>query len=338
MILRSLCSMPSDSGMRGGFGIIAKYVVPVDVPQSTRLAEALCLLDPKRFPTMSQARSECRKRHVIVNGEPATTTTLASPGDTVDLQRRIMAAQVPPLQAPPFELKVLYEDDSLAVVYKPEGVHSHAGSSSTMDAGITKSDTMAGAVRFLKPSAAGTIGAYYRPKIVHRLDQPTSGLMMVAKTKPAHVALMWRGLAIGKVTKRYAAIVCGNVQGDEGVIDAPIGSQAAETHWKVTARARSSTLGGSHLTELALYPKTGRQHRKPRTQSASRARTNALLLFFAAADPSALPLSVPINSTSIDRSQNCASTAARSSSAAYLAIRVTAARTWAKGSFCRPSS
>ena len=59
------------------------------------------------------------------------------------------------------------------------------------------------------------------------------------------------------------AILSGHVEGDAGHIDLPIHGKAAVTKWRVTRRGRSPSLGGTHLTELSLEPKTGRNHRKP---------------------------------------------------------------------------
>ena len=104
-----------------------------------------------------------------------------------------------------------------------------------------------------------TPGALYRPHCVHRLDKPTSGLLLCAKTKPTLLALQ-RSFAERRVQKRYSAIVGGQVEGDEGEISLEVDGKVAVTRWHVVHRARSLQVGQTHLTELALYPKTGRTH------------------------------------------------------------------------------
>lgn len=111
----------------------------------------------------------------------------------------------------------------------------------------------------VQPPPTGTEDALYRAHCVHRLDKPTSGVMLVAKTKPVQVALQ-RAFAERRISKRYLAIVAGRVEDDSGWIDSPIDDRPAQTSWRVVRRARSLVLGGSHLTELELRPRTGRTH------------------------------------------------------------------------------
>ena len=86
----------------------------------------------------------------------------------------------------------------------------------------------------LRPPPVGTAGALYRPHCVHRLDRPTSGLLLCAKTKPSLLALS-RAFAKRRVRKRYEAIVGGEVAGESGVIDAPIEGRSAQTSWRAWA-------------------------------------------------------------------------------------------------------
>ena len=73
----------------------------------------------------------------------------------------------------------------------------------------------------LAPPPAGTPGALYRPHLVHRLDKPTSGLMLCAKTKPALLALS-KDFAQRRIKKQYRAVVCGRVRGDAGEVGATV--------------------------------------------------------------------------------------------------------------------
>ena len=157
-------------------------------------------------------------------------------------------------------LAVRYEDDHLLVVAKPAGLVVHPGpghaTGTLVNALLGRPGTSL--------SAGG--GAADRPGIVHRLDKDTSGLLLVAKDDPTHLALA-RDLAAHRVERRYLALVQGRLPGDAGTVDAPIarhprdrkrmavvdGGRPAVTHWKVL-----ETLPAVQLLEASL--ETGRTH------------------------------------------------------------------------------
>ena len=111
-----------------------------------------------------------------------------------------------------------------------------------------------------RPSApCAAASALYRPHLCHRLDKPTHGLLLCAKTRDALLGAQ-RAFAERRVRKRYTAVVCGRVEGENGEIDSDLDGRSAITAWRVVGRHRSLRLGGGHLTQLALYPRTGRTH------------------------------------------------------------------------------
>lgn len=139
---------------RASHGIVASYAVPSH--RATRVDNALQSLDPERFPSASRAKRECRDRFVLVNGKVVKDpSTLVSAGDEISLQRRLKGGDVLKRVAP-FALDVLYEDNALAVVYKPEGIytHPHPGAPCAEHA-----RSMATAVKWLPPAVSGTVGA-----------------------------------------------------------------------------------------------------------------------------------------------------------------------------------
>jgi 23S rRNA pseudouridine1911/1915/1917 synthase len=154
---------------------------------------------------------------------------------------------------------VVYEDNSLLVIDKPAGlvVHPAAGN---------YRGTLVNALLFHCQDLSG-IGGVRRPGIVHRLDKGTSGLMVVAKSDAAH-----QGLAAQfkkhEVKKTYGTLVYGDLAGETGVIDAPVGrdrldrkkmstrsrrGKEALTYWHVCER-----YGG--VTLLRVDIETGRTH------------------------------------------------------------------------------
>lgn len=110
---------------------------------------------------------------------------------------------------PPFELPVVYEDDHFAIVNKPAGIVCY---SQRNDKGSLSSHgimTVRNALPFaLKPPKRGTLSIIRRPVGVHRLDKPTSGLLLIAKTKPAMLDLSTQ-FADRRIKKTYTAIVNG---------------------------------------------------------------------------------------------------------------------------------
>jgi 23S rRNA pseudouridine1911/1915/1917 synthase len=115
--------------------------------------------------------------------------------------------------------------------------------------------------------ALSPLGAPARPGIVHRLDKGTSGLLVVAKTAPAHLQLA-RALASREIARRYWALVWGAPAEDRGRIDRPLarsrsdrrrmrvvaeGGRSAATRWDVLWR-------GGGVSALALTLETGRTH------------------------------------------------------------------------------
>ena len=152
-------------------------------------------------------------------------------------------------------LKLLHIDAALLVVAKPAGMLSVPG----LHEGLH--DNLTTHVQALHADA----------RVVHRLDQATSGLMLFARG-----AAMQRALSMAfearQVQKHYVAIVWGQVDGDAGSIDAPLIAdwpnrprqrvdlqhrKPALTHWRVLERVLK---GSAHTTRLELQPITGRTH------------------------------------------------------------------------------
>lgn len=194
---------------------------------------------------------------VEVDGKPAKANYKVSESNRVVLHipEPEDAAIVP--EAIPLE--VLYEDSDLIVINKPRGmvVHPAPGHSS---------GTVVNALMHHCKDLSG-INGMIRPGIVHRIDKDTTGLLMAAKNDLAHISLAEQ-LKEHTVTRKYIALVHGNLPHDQGTIDAPIGrdskdrklfavternSRHAVTHFVVLER-----LGDYTIVELQL--ETGRTH------------------------------------------------------------------------------
>ena len=157
------------------------------------------------------------------------------------------------------DLDIVYEDEDVIVVNKPNGMVVHPAIGN-------KSGTLVNGLLYYSKNLS-TINGEFRPGIVHRIDAYTTGLLMVAKNDKAHQILA-KQLEEKKTTRKYIALVWGVVNTDTGTIDAPIGrdlhdrkkmavtdvnAKDAITHFKVIERYASTT-----LIELSL--ETGRTH------------------------------------------------------------------------------
>lgn len=204
----------------------------------------------------SQANLAIKEGTVLVNGRTQKAKYNVKTGDIISYEEP--KEEVLDYLAEDIPLDIIYEDQDVAVINKPQGmvVHPSAGHSS---------GTLVNALLYHIKDLS-TINGIVRPGIVHRIDMDTSGLLMIAKNDQAHQALASE-LKDKKSLRKYLAIVHGNLPNDHGVIEAPIGrsekdrkkqavtakGKPAVTHFKVLERFGSYT-----LVELRL--ETGRTH------------------------------------------------------------------------------
>ena len=111
-------------------------------------------------------------------------------------------------------LDIYYEDDDVAIVYKPKGMVVHPSPGHY-------TGTLVNGLMYQIKNLSG-INGEIRPGIVHRIDMDTSGLLMVAKNDIAHRGLVEQLMA-KSVKRKYVALVHGNIPHDYGTVDAPIG-------------------------------------------------------------------------------------------------------------------
>ncbi|WP_019228522.1 RluA family pseudouridine synthase [Sedimentibacter sp. B4] len=163
------------------------------------------------------------------------------------------------VKAENIDIHIVYEDNDLAVINKPQGMVVHPA------AGHYGGTLVNGLMYHLKDLSS--INGVMRPGIVHRLDKNTSGLMLVAKNDKSHNFLA-ACLKEHSINRIYYALVEGNVKDDVGKVDAPLGrsekdrkkravttknSKNAVTNYQVVKRYGKYTL-------LKLKLETGRTH------------------------------------------------------------------------------
>jgi len=204
----------------------------------------------------NQIQKWIRDGVVRLNGREAKPSAEIETGDRIDChppERR--DGRVRP---EPGELAVLHEDAEVVVLDKPAGLTVHPGAGRA-------TGTLAHHLLARYPEMAG-VGGEGRPGIVHRLDQGTSGVLVVARTPAAHTRLA-RAFASREVEKQYLAIVYGEPSPPAGMVDAPLGRHSTRRkEMTVRSDGRPARTGyrtlaaaaGIALLELDLL--TGRTH------------------------------------------------------------------------------
>ena len=217
-------------------------------------------LDSYLSETIDISRSKVAKMikdgNVRVNGNKCKASDSIDVGDKISYE---IINEESKVKAEDIPLDIVYEDDDVIVVNKPNGmvVHPAVGN---------KSGTLVNALMHHSKNLS-SINGDFRPGIVHRIDAYTTGLLMIAKNDKAHEFLQ-KQLHDKTITRKYIALVWGVIPNDTGVIDAPImrdksdrkkmavgslNSKDAVTHFKVLERFNDAT-----LIELKL--ETGRTH------------------------------------------------------------------------------
>lgn len=204
----------------------------------------------------SQITQWLKEGCVFVNGTVSRANYKVKKGDHILIA--IPEVKELTLEAQDIPLEIVYEDEDVAVINKPQGmvVHPSAGH---------PDQTLVNALLYHLTSLS-SINDVIRPGIVHRIDKDTSGLLMVAKNDQAHESLAQQ-LKDKTSLRKYIALVHGSIGHDKGRIDAPIGrskvdrkmqavredGKQAVTHFTVLERFDQFT-----LVELQL--ETGRTH------------------------------------------------------------------------------
>ncbi|MEY8444689.1 RluA family pseudouridine synthase [Enterococcus ratti] len=204
----------------------------------------------------SQVQIWLKEGAVSVNGQVVKANYKVKEKD--ELVIVVPEPEVLVIEAQELPLEIIYEDEAVAVVNKPQGmvVHPSAGH---------PNGTLVNALMYYVKDLS-TINGVVRPGIVHRIDKDTSGLLMVAKNDQAHESLA-KQLKDKTSLRKYVALVHGVIPHDKGTITAPIGrstlnrkiqtvredGKSAVTHFKVVERFDDFT-----LVELTL--ETGRTH------------------------------------------------------------------------------
>ncbi len=206
--------------------------------------------------TRSRIKNLCDDGNIKVNEKVVKSGKTLKTGDIVEVNiPKLQPLDIKPINIP---IEIIYQDNDLAVINKPQGLTVHAG-------GGTKGDTLVNALLYHLDSLSG-INGVIRPGIVHRIDKNTSGLLVVAKNDNAHLSLSSQ-LKDKTCARIYTALLEGNLKTDSGRVQTYIArstkdrkkmavsstGRLAITDYKVIKRYEGYT-----LCEFSL--KTGRTH------------------------------------------------------------------------------
>jgi len=167
---------------------------------------------------ISRSRISCAlsEELILIDGKTASPSLRLRGGEEIAISPDALAEPEPfdPLVPYDFPLTILYEDDAVVVVDKPVGLvvhpaHGHAA------------DTLLNALTAMNITLA-TVADPSRPGVVHRLDKDTSGVMILAKTRPAHLSLVEQ-FAAHSTERRYLALTCGVPAPMSGRIEVALG-------------------------------------------------------------------------------------------------------------------
>ena len=215
------------------------------------------LSDLNKELTRSHIQKIINQGLVCVNGKTVKASYKLSLNDNVVIN--IPMPKKMDIKPYDYPLDIIYEDDDILIVNKEKGMVVHPAPGHL-------NDTLVNAIMFHCKENLSGINGELRPGIVHRIDRDTTGVLVICKNDLAHEDIA-KQLKDHSITRKYYAIVVGNIKEDDGVIDAPIGrnpndrkkmaivknGRRAVTHFKVLER-----FGNYTYVECEL--ETGRTH------------------------------------------------------------------------------
>jgi len=208
--------------------------------------------------TRSSVQRLIENGSITVNGLATKNNYKLKSGDVIEIlpeepkDANIEAEDIP--------LDIVYEDDCLLVVNKPQGMVVHPAPGNY-------SGTLVNALMHHCKGNLSGINGVLRPGIVHRIDKDTSGLLLVAKTNEAHLSLSEQ-MQEKTIKKEYVCICEGLVKPKKGIIDAPIGRDPSN-RLKMAVVPVNSKNAVTHFEVLEYFEKmslvkcileTGRTH------------------------------------------------------------------------------
>ena len=195
----------------------------------------------KTIPTKSGIKKAIKKELIFIDGILATTSKYISGGERIELFESEKPSTFERLK---LDLEVLFEDDYLAIIYKPAGILVSGNKFVTIANGLAQNLKKSNQIDAVKPQP------------IHRLDYPTSGLLLIGKTS-ASIQQLGDLFKNKEIQKTYFAIAIGKMQ-TQGEIIFSVDEKEAFTEFEVLQSEKSERFEFLNLVKLS--PKTGRKH------------------------------------------------------------------------------
>lgn len=217
-----------------------KHTVP-PLNEAQRLSDYL----PGIFKSINSRKGikkAIKKGQIKVNGKTGHTGDWIKGGESISLYRERGINKNLLIEIP---IPILYEDDDLAVVRKPAGIAVSGNKRRTLEHALPHNLHMS-------PRS----DALPIPQAIHRLDYPTSGVLLIGKTIEAVIALN-QLFEQHQIEKKYIAISIGEMP-QCGTIETPVDHKTAKTTYQVLETVKSERFGCLNLLEVKID--TGRRH------------------------------------------------------------------------------
>ena len=197
-----------------------------------------CLEDLSR----SYIQKLVKDGNIRVDGRIVKANYKLSAGE--EIRVLVPEPEVPDIRPENIPLDILYEDDDILVVNKPKGMVVHPAPGHY-------EHTLVNAVMYHCGNRLSGINGVMRPGIVHRIDMDTTGSLLICKNDQAH-RILAEQLKEHSITRRYHAIVHGNLRDDHGTINAPIGRHPTDRK-KMSTKAPNARSAVTHYSVLERF-------------------------------------------------------------------------------------
>lgn len=183
-----------------------------------------------------------KESRILVNNNTVKANYKILKGDQIDIQ--IPEPEILDIRPENIPLDILYEDDDILIVNKPKGMVVHPSPGHY-------NHTLVNAVLYHCGDRLSGINGVLRPGIVHRIDMDTTGSLLICKNDHAHQILAEQ-LKDHSITRKYQAVVYGNLKADSGTVDAPIGRHPIDRK-KMSTKSLHGKRAVTHFAVLERF-------------------------------------------------------------------------------------
>lgn len=196
------------------------------------------------LPDLSRSHIQklIKNGNITVNGNSVKANYKVAVGNHIHVT--IPEPEVLDIQPEDIPLDILYEDQDILIVNKPKGMVVHPAPGHY-------NGTLVNAIMFHCKDNLSGINGILRPGIVHRIDMNTTGSLLICKNDKAHNFLAEQ-LKEHSITRKYHAIVHGNIKEDEGTVNASIGRHPTDRK-KMSTKAPNGRTAVTHYRVLERF-------------------------------------------------------------------------------------